>query len=145
MLNIQFKQLNKNAKIPKKGNKFDACFDLYSTNETNVAIMPHQTVFFSLGFATSIPEGWCAKIYARSGMACKNGLRLANDVGIIDSEYREEWQVALHNDSDEIRTIEPYTRIAQVSFEPIYDVTFTIEEFLDETDRGEGFGSSGEH
>ena len=89
-----------------------------------------------------IPTGLVGLIYARSGMACKKGLAPANKVGVIDSDYRGEIIVALHNHSDKPVTIED--RIAQIVLAPYITASFNEVEELDDTERGEGgFGSTG--
>jgi dUTP pyrophosphatase len=94
--------------------------------------------------AFALPRDTFAAIYARSGLATKQGLRPANCVGVCDSDYRGEYIVALHNDTDEMQTIEPGERIAQMVLLPYIKMEFTEVEELDTTQRGAGrFGSSG--
>ena len=93
-----------------------------------------------------IPKGTFGAIFARSGLAIKKGLRPANCVGVIDSDYRGEIIVALHNDTDEFMSVEANTRIAQLVVIPYCEIILTGACVLDDTDRGEGgFGSTGEH
>ena len=141
---MKIKRLNDLAKIPTRADSGAAGWDLYAATDYDIKIEPHKTVKIGLGFATDFPEGIYAGIYARSGIATKRSLRPENVPGVIDSSYRGEWIVALHNDSDEIQTVEAGERIAQCIFH-MYIVPH-IEEVneLSETERGEGgFGSSG--
>ena len=109
-----------------------------------VTVMPGTTEFIKTGIAMEIPTGLVGLIYARSGMACKKGLAPANKVGVIDSDYRGEIIVALHNHSDQPVTIEPQDRIAQIVLAPYITASFNEVEELDDTERGEGgFGSTG--
>jgi dUTP pyrophosphatase len=141
-MDAKFVKLKDSAVVPTKGSEKAAGFDLYACE--GAYIMPGQTELISTGLAIQPPEGFCAKIYARSGLAAKKGLRPANCVGICDEDYTGEYMVALHNDSGEIRTVEAGERIAQLVFEPYYDVTFVEVAELDKTDRGAGgFGSTG--
>lgn len=134
--------LRDNAHVPTQGSDKAAGFDLYASEGTY--IMPGQTKLIPTGLAIQPPEGFCAKIYARSGIASKKGLRPANCTGVCDEDYTGEYMVALHNDSTEMQTIEDGERIAQLLFERYYPVEFEVVERLDETKRGSGgFGSTG--
>lgn len=134
--------LRDNAHVPTQGSDKAAGFDLYASEGTY--IMPGQTKLIHTGLAIQPPEGFCAKIYARSGIASKKGLRPANCTGVCDEDYTGEYMVALHNDSTEMQTIEDGERIAQLLFERYYPVEFEVVERLDETKRGSGgFGSTG--
>ena len=94
----------------------------------------------------AIPEGLVGVIAARSGLACKKGLAPANKIGVIDSDYRGEIMVALHNHSNEVRRIEHGDRIAQIMFMPYFAADFEVVDELDDTDRGSGgFGSTGKN
>lgn len=106
---VNIKKLNPNACIPTYGTEFSAGADLYSGMSEAVTVMPGTTEFIKTGIAMEIPAGLVGLIYARSGMACKKGLAPANKVGVIDSDYRGEIIVALHNHSDNPVTIEPKT------------------------------------
>ena len=93
-----------------------------------------------------ITDGWWGGIYARSGLATKQGLRPANCVGVIDSDYRGEIIVALHNDSDYVREIKSGDRIAQLVFHQLWTVDWEVVDELSDTVRGEGgFGSTGKN
>ena len=92
----------------------------------------------------SLPKGTFLGIYPRSGLACKVGLRPANCVGVIDSDYRGEIKVALHNDSNIEQHIDNGERIAQAILQCYMPMNFTEVDTLEDTDRGQGgFGSTG--
>lgn len=139
---VQLKKLRDDATVPTRGSEKAAGYDLYSAEELKVA--PGETVKVGTGIAVAIPDGNFGGIYARSGLATKEGLRPANCVGVIDSDYRGEIIVALHNDSAVERLIEKGERIAQLVIQPYLSVEFETVDELDETERGDGgFGHSG--
>lgn len=142
---IDIKLLDENAKIPTRGSSEAAGYDLYAhIGMEELAIQLHTTVKVGTGVAVSIPSGYFGAICARSGLAVKRGLRPANAIGIVDSDFRGEVIVALHNDTDEYQTIENGERIAQLVVIPFLPVEFNIVEELVETERGSGgFGSTG--
>lgn len=143
-MNLKMQKLNPNAVIPTYGSADAAGADLYACISEPVTIAPGQTVLVKTGIAMAIPNGYVGLIFARSGLACKRDLAPANKVGVIDSDYRGEIMVALHNHGSEDRTVEPAERIAQIAIMPVVQPTFEIAEALDETKRGEGgFGSTG--
>lgn len=143
-MNIKIKKLTETAVIPEKGSRYSAGFDLSADIIDKVLILPHKTVKIPTGLSIELPEGYFGAIYARSGLATKQGLRPANAVGVIDSDYRGEYIVSLHNDSDETRVIEPRQRIAQLVIQQHLDCSFVETEELTETERGQnGFGSTG--
>ena len=140
---VRFKKLNENAYIPTYGSPYAAGADLYSA-EGETVIAPHTTAFIGTGIATEIPEGYMGLIFARSGLSCKRHLAPANKVGVVDSDYRGEIKVALHNHSDEPQKIDAGERVAQLVITPFLAVDFEEVDELDETVRGEGgFGSTG--
>lgn len=141
---MNIKKLNDKARIPTYGSEFAAGADLYACLDGDVTIAPAETLLIHTGLAMEIPKGLVGLIYARSGLASKKGLAPANKVGVIDSDYRGEIMVALHNHSTEPRTISDGERIAQIVFAPYYTAEFSIVDDLDETTRGTGgFGSTG--
>jgi dUTP pyrophosphatase len=141
---MNIKKLNENAKIPTYGSNAAAGADLYACEMGEVAIEPNETKLIHTGIAMEIPEGLVGLIYARSGLASKKGLAPANKVGVIDSDYRGEIMVALHNHGIEAQTIADGERIAQIVFAPYYAAEFTVVEELNDTARGDGgFGSTG--
>jgi len=142
---IQIKKLNNEAIIPTKGSIQAAGYDLYACAEKDVVIAPHSSVKVGTGVSMAIPEGYFGAVFARSGLSSKQGLRPANCVGVIDSDYRGEVIVALHNDSEIEKTIDKNERIAQLVVMPYLSVEFQETDELDTTERGSGgFGSTGE-
>lgn len=142
--NVNIKKLVPNAVIPTYGTEFSAGADLYSGMTDAITIEPGNTEFIHTGIAMEIPTGLVGLIYARSGMACKKGIAPANKVGVIDSDYRGEIIVALHNHSDSPVTVEPGDRVAQLVLAPYVTGVFHEVEELNDTVRGEGgFGSTG--
>lgn len=138
---VKIKKLNTNAKVPTRGSEEAAGYDLYSNSD--VEIRPEGTIKVNTGIAMEIPKGYFGAIYARSGLATKEGLRPANCVGVIDSDYRGEIIVAIHNDSNIVRVVEKGERIAQIVIMPYLSVEFEEVDNLDETKRGNGgFGST---
>lgn len=141
---INIRKLNERAVIPTYGTEFAAGADLYACMDEAVFINPGETHFVKTGIAMEIPVGYAGLIYARSGLACKKGLAPANKVGVIDSDYRGEIMVALHNHSNVSVSVEPEERIAQLVITPYITAAFNQVEGLDDTQRGEGgFGSTG--
>lgn len=143
-MKINIKKLNENAIIPTRGSEGAAGMDLYACTSSPIVIMPHNTVKVGTGLAIEIPDGYFGAIFARSGLATKQGLRPSNCVGVCDSDYRGEYIVALHNDTNEPQTINPMERIAQLVIMPYLSVEFNEVDELDDTERGSGgFGSTG--
>ena len=141
---IKIKKLRDNAKIPSRGSASAAGYDLCSCTDADVEVLPSETAGIGTGISVEIPEGYFGAVFARSGLAMKQGLRPANCVGVIDSDYRGEIIVAVHNDSAEARTIRPGDRIAQMVILPYLQVSFEEAGELEETERGAGgFGSTG--
>lgn len=141
---MEIKKLTKTAKIPVRGSEDAAGYDLYADNQEPIDIAPGGTVKIGTGIAMAIPSGMYGILVPRSGMATKRGLRPANTPGTIDADYRGEIIVALHNDSNEIQTIEPGERIAQLIFSTYFVFDFEEVDDLSETTRGTGgFGSTG--
>lgn len=141
---MNIKKLNEKAKVPTYGSKSAAGADLYACIEGEISIAPQETKLIHTGIAMEIPEGLVGLIYARSGLASKKGLAPANKVGVIDSDYRGEIMVALHNHGSEPQTISDGERIAQIVFAPYYAADFNVVDELNDTARGDGgFGSTG--
>ena len=142
---MNIKRLNDYAIIPTTGSDYAAGYDLYAATDKPIILSPSATVLLGTGWAMEVPLGFFGAIFARSGLATKEGLRPANCVGVIDSDYRGEVKVALHNDSTMDRTIEPGERIAQLIVLPYYKTDKFVEtDELEETARGVGgFGSTG--
>ena len=145
MHTIKIKRLNDLAKIPTRGSKFSAGYDLYAATDHDIQIPPHSTLKIGTGLAMELPVEWFGAIFARSGIATKRGLRPANCVGVVDSDYRNEVIVAVHNDSGETMTVQSGERIAQFILLPHQVLKFEEVKELNNTDRGMGgFGSTGE-
>ena len=143
-MKIEIKKLRENAVIPTRGSNQAAGYDLYAAIDEAVTIKPHTTEKIGTGLAIAVPDGYFGAIFARSGLATKQGLRPANCVGVADSDYRGEYIVALHNDTDTQQVVSPGDRIAQLVVMPYLAVEFEEKEELSETDRGTGgFGSTG--
>ena len=141
---MNIKKLNEKATVPTYGSAFAAGADLYACEDAPVTIEPGQTKLVHTGLAMEIPAGLVGLIYARSGLASKKGLAPANKVGVIDSDYRGEVMVALHNHGTVAQTVEAGERIAQIVFAPYYAADFSVVDTLDDTVRGAGgFGSTG--
>ena len=144
-MTLKIKKLNDLAIEPKLGSEEAAGIDLYAASSSDIWIEPSETVMIGTGLAIELERGAFGGIFARSGLACKQGLRPANCVGVIDSDYRGELIVALHNDTKESQLVPAQSRIAQLVVLPyirIEDIELTDE--LSDTERGEGgFGSTG--
>ncbi len=144
MQTVKFIKLNEKAIAPSYGSISAAGADLYACCDEAMKINPQETVIIHTGLAMQIPEGLVGLIYARSGIALKRGLAPANKVGVIDSDYRGEIMVALHNHSSSVQEIAPGERVAQMVVAPYIAAQFEESETLDDTVRGEGgFGSTG--
>ena len=141
---VSVKRLDPRAKLPAYGSADAAGADLYALTDGPVAVAPGQTVLIRTGLALAIPQGYVGLVYARSGLATKQGLAPANKVGVIDADYRGELMVSLYNHSGETRTVECGDRIAQLVIAPYLTARFQEAEELDDTERGKGgFGSTG--
>ena len=141
---IKVRKLKENAILPTYGSAEAAGADLYACLEEDVTIAPGQTAFIPTGLSMMIPVGTAGLIYARSGMACKRGLAPANKVGVVDSDYRGEFMVALHNHGTQPQTVAHGERIAQLLITPVYTPGFVETDSLSDTSRGSGgFGSTG--
>ena len=142
-MKIRVKKLDERATLPTYGTEYSAGADLYNITES-VEIAPHATVLIHTGIAAEIPEGYCGLVFARSGLATKRGLAPANKVGVIDTDYRGEIMVALHNHSDLAATVSPSERVAQLAIVPFLKAEFEESDELSDTVRGAGgFGSTG--
>lgn len=141
---MNIKLLNDLAKIPTKGSEEAAGWDLYLASSYDITMYPNETAKLDTGISIAIPKGYFGAIFARSGLATKQGLRPANCVGVIDSDYRGPVIVALHNDTDTKQIIPAQSRIAQLVLIPYGTENINVVDELDSTVRGEdGFGSTG--
>ena len=143
-MKIPVKKLKSNAILPTYGSPEAAGADLYACLDAPVVIGPGKTAFIPTGLAMEIPRGYAGLAYARSGLACKQDLAPANKVGVIDSDYRGEFMIALHNHGPQSRTVSHGDRIAQLVITPVYTPGFMEVSELSDTQRGAGgFGSTG--
>ena len=143
-MKIEFKKLSDTAIVPKRGSEEAAGWDLYSDITEDITIKPHTTEAIPTNIAVAIPNGYFGGVYARSGLAFRNGIRPSNAVGIIDADFRNGIMVGLYNDSDEPFTVTQNMRIAQLIIHKFEEIEFIEVETLDDTERGlNGFGSTG--
>ena len=141
---IRVKKLKEAAIMPTYGSAEAAGADLYACLAEPVTIQPGESVFVPTGLAMELPRGYAGLIYARSGLACKRGLAPANKVGVVDSDYRGEFMIVLHNHGSVPQTIEHGERIAQLVITPVFTPGFCEVDDLTATKRaGGGFGSTG--
>ncbi len=139
---VNIMRISAHAKIPTRGSEYAAGYDLYSSED--IVIEAGETRIIPTGIVMEIPNGYFGAIYARSGLAVKQGLRPANCVGVIDSDYRGEIMVAMRNESDEYKIIQQGDRMAQIVITPYLDCSLCEVFEMDRTQRGAGgFGSTG--
>ncbi len=144
MNTVAVKKLREKAILPTYGSAEAAGADLYACLDEKISIGPGESAFVPTGLSMEIPKGYAGLIYARSGMACKRGLAPANKVGVIDSDYRGEFIVVLHNHGAQPQEVEHGERIAQLVITPVLTPAFTEVAELSDTERsGGGFGSTG--
>lgn len=143
-MTVHVKKLSEKAILPTYGSAGAAGADLYACLEEPVTVEPGQSAWIPTGLAMAIPAGYAGLIYARSGLACKRGLAPANKVGVIDSDYRGQVVVVLHNHGDSPQTICHGERIAQMIVTPVLLPGYLEVDALDQTEReAGGFGSTG--
>ena len=141
---INVKRLDERAVLPTLGTPYSAGADLYAVTDAPITVSPGETAMIRTGLAMEIPEGFVGLVFARSGLACKQGLAPANKVGVIDSDYRGELVVALYNQAPEPRIVSCGDRIAQLVIMPYLTAAYTEAQELSDTSRGAGgFGSTG--
>lgn len=141
-MHIKLRKLHPDAVVPTYGSRGAAAFDLYSIEP--LALFPGERAAIDTGVAFEIPDGHVLLIYARSGLAQKHGVHLANSVGVIDSDYRGPVIVTLANSSPYVVDLPPHSRIAQGMIVPVDRVTFDLADQLSATERGTGgHGSTG--
>ena len=144
MLPVKVKKLKPNAILPTYGSAEAAGADLYACLDVPVTVNPGESVFVPTGLAMEIPVGCAGLIYARSGLACKQDLAPANKVGVVDSDYRGEFIVVLHNHGKESRIVSSGDRIAQLVITPVLTPGFfEVAELTDTQRASSGFGSTG--
>ena len=144
IFDVKIKKLCEKAIVPTYGSACAAGADLYACLDSSAEIAPGETVFVHTGIAAEIPEGYAGLVFARSGLASKKDLAPANKVGVVDSDYRGEIMVAIHNHGNQSRTVEHGERIAQLLIMPFVSANFILCDELSDTERGAGgFGSTG--
>lgn len=146
MDSINIKKVFPHARVPSYGTAGAAGADLFACLETSdgIKIGPGESSMIHTGIAVEIPSGYVGLLYARSGLACKRGLAPANKVGVIDSDYRGEIIVVLHNHSEEYQYIHDGDRIAQLVISAVETPNFKVVDTLSDTVRSDGgFGSTG--
>lgn len=143
-ITVKIRKLDPRAVIPRRASPQSAGADLCALLDEDAVIFPGETLFVHTGLTAEIPEGYAGFIFARSGFASKQGIAPANKVGVVDSDYRGEYMVALFNHGSEPVTVTNGQRIAQLVIMPVADAVFEETSELSETERGEGgFGSTG--
>ncbi len=144
MNTVHVKKMRENAILPTYGSAGAAGADLYACLDAEVTIEAGETKFIPTGIAVEIPEGYAGLVHARSSLGSKRGLAPANKVGVIDSDYRGELMVALHNHGKQAQTIAHGERIAQMLIMPVLTPCYVETDTLSDTARGSGgFGSTG--
>ena len=143
-MKIFYKKLSPEAIVPSYGTSGSAGADVYALSDSEIIIQPGETKLIHTGIALEIPEGYVGLVFARSGLASKRDLAPANKVGVIDSDYRGELMVPLHNHGSASQTVSPFERVAQLIIMPYIAAELIELEELGDTDRGQGgFGSTG--
>lgn len=141
---IKVKKLRPGAQLPTYGTEFSAGADLYACLDEDVTIAPGETKKIPTGIAMELPNGTAGLIYTRSSLGTKRGLAPANKVGVVDSDYRGEFLIFLHNHGSEAQTVVNGDRVAQLVVTPVFTPGFVEAQELTDTLRGEGgFGSTG--
>lgn len=145
MEKIKIRLIRKTSRAPFYATAEAAGADVFADITENIEVAPHASVLIPAGFAIEIPAGYAGFVYPRSGISLKKGLAPANKVGVIDSDYRGEVMVSLHNHSGKTASVAPGERIAQLVIAPVFTPGFEIVNELSGTGRGSGgFGSTGE-
>lgn len=141
---VAVKRVHPNAKLPVYATAGAAAADVCTISDSTVVINPGCSAVFDTGLQFEVPVGYELKVYSRSGHGFKSGIRLANCTGILDSDYRGNLMVKLHNDSDTAFVVQPGERICQVQVSKATQHHFVEVDRLNATGRGEGgFGSTG--
>lgn len=141
---MDVKRLSPNASLPRYATPGAAGMDLCACLSERVTLAPGERALIPTGLAVSIPRGYVGLVFARSGLAVKQGVALSNGVGVIDWDYRGEVKVGLVNLGRETFTVEHGARIAQMVVLPVEQMALREVAELDDTDRGAGgFGSTG--
>lgn len=141
---VKILPLSDKAKLPAYATPGSAAVDISAALDEPVFIAGGKTALIPTGFSIECEDGVVALIFARSGLALKKGISLANGVGVIDSDYRGEVKIALINNTSETFIVNPGDRVAQMGFFPVFTADFEVADSLNDTERGEGgFGHTG--
>ena len=142
---VKYTRLSPLAQVPVYATPGAAAADLRAAIEQPLTLAPMERALVPTGLAIELPGADCvALVYARSGLAIRQGLSMANGVGVIDSDYRGELRVPMVNLSGEAYTIQPGERVAQLCIAPVWQAAFAPADELTDTARGAGgFGSTG--
>ncbi|MBR3553069.1 MAG: dUTP diphosphatase [Clostridia bacterium] len=141
---VKVKKLRDGAVLPRRGSAEAAGADLYALLDAPITVAPGETVLIPTGLSFELPAGYVGLVFARSSVATKRGLAPANKVGVIDSDYRGELLVALHNHGAAPQTVTSLERIAQFVVVPYLAADYVEADELTDTARGSGgFGSTG--
>ena len=144
VLQVKIKKLRPNAILPQYQSKHSAGMDLHACLDEAMVIKPMDRVIVPTGLSVELPDGYEALIYARSGLAYRDGITMANGTGVIDADYRGEYGVLIVNLSNDDFVIEPNARIAQLVISQYERVSWVETDDLSITERGTGgFGSTG--
>lgn len=144
MQHVKVKRIHPDAKLPVYGSIGAAAADVSTTSSGSVVINPGCAAVFGTGLQFEVPQGFELKVYSRSGHGFKSGIRLSNCTGILDSDYRGELMVKLHNDSDTPYMVAPFERVCQIQLCEAVQHAFYESESLSITVRSTaGFGSTG--
>ena len=149
MITVKFRRIaspqGRLPALPRRATEGAAGADLCANMDEAVTVPPMGRTVIPTGLAIELPDaGYGAFVFARSGLGIRHGLTLSNGVGVIDSDYRGEIRVVLHNHSGEPQSVEPGERVAQLLIVPVFTPGFQEAEKLSDTSRGAGgFGSTG--
>lgn len=143
---LRIKRLDPRASLPEYATDGAACFDLRAMlpeGTEALYLTPGHVVCIHTGLAFEVPVNWRMDVFSRSSHG-KVAVALANSVGKIDSDYRGELMILLHNTGKDTFVVRHGDRIAQAELNPVYRMRFELVEQLSETARGAGgFGSTG--
>jgi len=132
------------GEVPSYASEGAAGFDIKTNIKEPCIINPGKTILFPTGIKVEVPKGYELQIRSRSGLSLKNGLIILNAPGTIDSDYRGEVGLILHNTSDNAFRIMPGTRLAQGVLKKFERADFNVVKELSKSKRGiGGFGSTG--
>lgn len=141
---VEFKKLHPDAQIPRYMTALAAGLDLQALPKKSIELAPRERCLVPTGLAVAIPPGFEIQVRPRSGLAIKHGIALVNSPGTIDADYRGEIGIILINHGQDVFTINPGDRIAQLVVAPVCQAALVEVDELSATDRGAGgFGHTG--